>query len=197
MDRKRKLSICYSARHKRRLISRNTLIDVKAITHQTEHSTTVNNNNQLDIDEHDDSLLINNNLQVANLDLNQSTNDEDKNEYLNDYNNVDKHNTSLLICNPQVANLDTNQDQLINNNEDNNVQFLNEDNTCIAQSCRNANSNQIIDDTALNHENLNDKTFMRDLSTWAINENISHSALFYKYYESTLSMIYLKIYVHY
>lgn len=87
MDRKRKLSIFYTARHKRKLAAKNTLTDIEIITQHSDHSTAIiYNNNQLDVDEHDNASSSICDSQIAQLDknLNQSNNDKDSNVYFLD-----------------------------------------------------------------------------------------------------------------
>lgn len=116
MDRKRKVSIFHSARHKRRLVAQNTLTDIETITHQTKHSITIINNQ--DVDEHDNNSLLICNSQDTHLDRNLSQSDSNE-ENVSNENNTCLNNVALNCRNA------SNNQTLVNNC------FSNYEDTCL------------------------------------------------------------------
>lgn len=110
MDRKRKLTIFYSARHKRRLISKRTFRDIEMITHETENSTVISNNYPLNDNEPDNASICD--PQVVNLDtnLNQSVNEDDNTDVAQYYFNTD--NNEVIIDNPTLNNYENTSDSI-------------------------------------------------------------------------------------
>lgn len=122
MGRKRTHSIFYSAKHKRRLVARNTATDMNMITHQTDSAdsmTIINNNNdQLIVVDDNASSLRDSDKIYSDRNLNRSCDESDGNNI-----NFLNENNACMIQNYTDANklqaiVDNNYENLcLNDNE--------------------------------------------------------------------------------